>query len=174
MFQGDAIEILHGDERLVIVFSDVVNGADVGMVESGGRTSFSPETFQCLRVLGHVIGKELKRNETTQLGVLGFVNYAHTAAAELFDDAIARDGLADHWRESYVGETGKSMNAERFAAGKSDGWRGKLILNAASFKLARPSGDHISDPLAFASIGERDEESLRRSKNVHWRSVYLP
>ena len=54
-----------------------------------------------------------------------------------------------------------------------DGWRGKLILNAASFKLARPSGDHISDPLAFASIGERDEESLRRSKNVHWRSVYL-
>jgi hypothetical protein len=33
-------------------------------------------------------------------------------AAELFDDAIVRDVLADHgWRESYVCETGKSMKA---------------------------------------------------------------
>src|SRR5277367_624587 len=29
-------------------------------------------------------------------GVLSLVNDAHTAAAELFDDAVVRDGLADH------------------------------------------------------------------------------
>jgi hypothetical protein len=33
------------------------------------------------------------------------------ATAELLDDAVVRDGLADHWRESYVRETGKSMKA---------------------------------------------------------------
>ena len=31
-----------------------------------------------------------------KLGILGLVNDAHTAAAELFDDAVARNGLTDH------------------------------------------------------------------------------
>ena len=35
----------------------------------------------------------------------------HAAAAELLDDAVVRDGLADHWRESYAGEAGKSIKA---------------------------------------------------------------
>ena len=52
-----------------------------------------------------------------------------------------------------------------------DGRRGKPILHAASFKLARSSGDHISGPFAFASVGERNEKSLRDSKNIHWRPV---
>jgi hypothetical protein len=30
-----------------------------------------------------------------ELGVFGFVNDTHTATAELFDDAVVRDGLAD-------------------------------------------------------------------------------
>ena len=54
------------------------------------------EAFQRLRVLGHVIGQELERNETAEFGVLGLVNYAHTTAADSFDDAIARNGLANH------------------------------------------------------------------------------
>jgi hypothetical protein len=28
-----------------------------------------------------------------------------------FDNAVARNDLADHWRESYVCETGKSMKS---------------------------------------------------------------
>ena len=96
MLQRHPVQKLHGDERLLATLADVVNGADVGMVESGGGTSFTPETFQCQRVSGHVIRQELERNETTQLGVLGLVHDAHSTTAELFDDAVARDGLADH------------------------------------------------------------------------------
>jgi hypothetical protein len=33
----------------------------------------------------------------------------HPAAAELLKDAAIRNGLSDHWRESYVREAGKSM-----------------------------------------------------------------
>ena len=32
-----------------------------------------------------------------QLHVLGFINHAHPPAAELSDDAVVRDGFADHW-----------------------------------------------------------------------------
>ena len=43
----------------------------------------------------------------------------HAATAELLDDAVVRDGLADHWRESYVGEAGKS--SKRWVVGGSTG-----------------------------------------------------
>src|SRR5713226_8553860 len=32
-----------------------------------------------------------------QLYVLGLVDHTHTAAAEFLDDAVVRNGLADHW-----------------------------------------------------------------------------
>jgi len=36
------------------------------------------------------------------------------------DDAVVRDGLADHWRESYVCEAGKSMKAVELAVARKD------------------------------------------------------
>jgi hypothetical protein len=36
---------------------------------------------------------------------------------------FVRDGLADHWRESYACETGKSMKAVELAALQKDCWR---------------------------------------------------
>jgi len=36
-------------------------------------------------------------------------------AAQPLDDAVVRDGLSDHWRESYVDETGASMKAVELA-----------------------------------------------------------
>jgi hypothetical protein len=97
MLQGHAIQKLHRDVGLLATLADVVDRADVGMVQSGGGTGFTSETFQRLRVSGNVIRQELERNETTQFGVLGLVNDAHAATAELFDDAVARDGLADEF-----------------------------------------------------------------------------
>jgi hypothetical protein len=45
--------------------------------------------------LRQLVGQEFQRNKTAKLRVLGFVNHAHTATAELLDDAVVRDGLAD-------------------------------------------------------------------------------
>jgi hypothetical protein len=52
-----------------------------------------------------------------------------------------------------------------------DGWCGKLIPNTASLKLASASRQHILDPLAFPSVGECDQESIRLSKNINGRLV---
>ena len=52
-----------------------------------------------------------------------------------------------------------------------DGWCGKLILHATSLKLASSIGYYVPDPFPFSSVGERNEESLRRSKNIHWCPV---
>ena len=98
VLQSHALEKLHGDEGVAFVLADVVNGADVGMVQRGGGLGFALETAQRLRVSGDVVGKKFQRDEAVQARVFGLVDNAHAAAAELFDDAVVRDGLADHGR----------------------------------------------------------------------------
>ena len=91
-----AIQKLHGDERLAVVLADLVDRADVRMVQRRRGTRFAPEAFQRLRVAGHFLGQELQGHEAAKVGVLGLVDHTHPAAAELLDDAVMRDGLADH------------------------------------------------------------------------------
>jgi hypothetical protein len=69
--------------------------------------------------------------------------------------------------EDYTHEKRKSsprgiMHQDRFE---------KSILNSTSFKLAAPCSQYIPDPPAISTIGERNEEALRLSKNIHRRSV---
>ena len=77
------------------LLADVVNGADVGMVESGGGLGFALEAAESLRVSGDLVGQELQGDEAAELNVLGLVDDTHAAAAEFLDDAVVRDGLAD-------------------------------------------------------------------------------
>ena len=97
MFQRLAVEVFHGDEPLAVVFVDFVDGADVGMIQRGGGLGFAFETGQGLRIFGYIVRQEFQGDEAVKFGVFGFVDYAHAAAAEFFDDAVMRDGLADHW-----------------------------------------------------------------------------
>ena len=96
MLQGLAVEELHGDEGLAVGLTDIVNGADIGVIERGGGLGLALKPGQSLRVFGDFIGQELQRHKTPQAGILGFVHHAHAAAAQLFEDSIMRDGLADH------------------------------------------------------------------------------
>jgi len=43
MLQRHAIEKLHGDERLVVVLSDFIDGADVGMIQGRRGLGFALE-----------------------------------------------------------------------------------------------------------------------------------
>jgi hypothetical protein len=44
----------------------------------------------------HFYGQELQCDMAVQLQVFRFVHHTHAATAELFQDAIVGDGLADH------------------------------------------------------------------------------
>jgi hypothetical protein len=63
------------------------------MVEGGGGAGFSLEALEGLRIFGDVVGEKFQGYEAAELGVFGFVDDAHATAAELFDDAVVRDGL---------------------------------------------------------------------------------
>ncbi len=67
------------------------------MIERGGRFGFAAETFQGLPVLREFFGQEFQRDEASEAGVLGFIDHAHATAAQLFNDAVVRDGLVEHY-----------------------------------------------------------------------------
>jgi len=63
------------------------------------------KTSERLWITGHIFGQELGGDETVQSSALSLLDHTHPADAQLLDDAVVRDGLADklsrggHWRE---------------------------------------------------------------------------
>src|SRR5580704_7629957 len=98
VLQRHAIEKFHGDERMSVTLADFVDGADVGMVQRGGGAGFAAEAFERQSIADEVIGQELQSNEAAEFSVFCFVNDTHASAAELFNDAVVRNYLADQRR----------------------------------------------------------------------------
>src|SRR5258708_901420 len=103
MPECDAMQKLDHDERLPILLVDFMNCANVGMVQSRSGLGFTAKTAQDLSTFGHFVGQKLQRNKAIEFGVLGFEYYAHPAGAQLLDNAIVQDGLADHGRTLVAG-----------------------------------------------------------------------
>ena len=96
MLQRLPIKVFHRDEPLAIAFIDFVDGADVRMIQRRSRLRLAFKTRQRLRIFSHCVRQEFQRHETVQLGIFGFIDDAHTAAAQFFDDAVVRDDLPNH------------------------------------------------------------------------------
>ena len=82
-----------------IDFANIVNRANVWMVEGGGGLGFTAEPLETLSVAGEVVGQKFESDESVQASVFGLINDAHATTTELIDDAVMGDGLADHGRD---------------------------------------------------------------------------
>src|SRR5579862_1489891 len=96
MLQGDAVEKFHGDKGFAVLIADVIDGANVGMVESGCSLGFALKAGESLGIAGNSFGKEFQGNKTAKARVFGFVDDSHATATKLFGDVVVRDGLANH------------------------------------------------------------------------------
>ena len=95
----------HGDEGSPIVLVNLVDRADVRMVQSGRSLGFPLETAESLRVVGEFVGQELQGDVATELEVLRLVDHTHAPAADPLEDAVVGDRLPHglggrgHWLE---------------------------------------------------------------------------
>ena len=88
---------------------DLVDRADIRMVERGGRLRLGDEPVAGVAILRRLDRQELQRNGASQPDVLGAVDDAHAAGTEALDDPIVRNGLADHQEGRPVpGEAGRA------------------------------------------------------------------
>ena len=62
---------LHHDEGPILMFADVVNRADVGMVQCRGGPGFALEAFQVVWIPGVLLRQELDGYLTAQASVFG-------------------------------------------------------------------------------------------------------
>ena|ERR1700757_2013292 len=100
MFKSHPFQKFHHDERMTILLSDLMDRADVRMVQRGCSPRLTAESFERLLVLGEVFGQELQSDEAAKFGVFSFVNDTHPPTSQLLDDAVVGDGLADKLRRS--------------------------------------------------------------------------
>src|SRR6266571_1896626 len=96
MFQRHAVQKLHGNESLAILLPDVIDRANVRMIQRGCGLRLPLETSQGLSVSGNLLRQKLESDEAMQARVLSLVDHTHTPSTEFLDDAVVRDGLADH------------------------------------------------------------------------------
>src|SRR5580704_15108283 len=92
------LEIFHHEENMPRVLADIMNGANIRMIQSRSSPSLAPEPVQGKRVPRHFIRKELQRHGPAQPHILSLINHTHPAAAQLLKDAVMRDSPANHGR----------------------------------------------------------------------------
>ncbi len=130
MLQRLAFQQLHGDERTALEFANVVNGADVRMVERGSGARFATESLDSLSVMRNIVGQEFQRDIATETRVLGLINHTHSAAADLFEHVVMRDGATNH-RSGIRHRTG-SLSQPHIAGKRADGREAALDKVGAS------------------------------------------
>ena len=63
MLQRRTVQELHRNERPIAIFPDLMDRADIRMIERRRSPRFPTEAFRRLRILGYIIGQKLQRNE---------------------------------------------------------------------------------------------------------------
>ena len=91
-----AFQMFHHQEWPALVTVDVVEGADVRMIQGGDRACLALKAFHCRPVCGHGLRKELHRYRAPQARILSLINDAHAAATQHREDPVVRNRLTDH------------------------------------------------------------------------------
>ena len=91
-----ALEELHRHVEEAVLLPEVVHGDDVRVVEKRRRLRLALEALQGLVAGGDPGGERLQGHEPVEDRVLGLVDLAHRAAAELADDLVLSDPLELH------------------------------------------------------------------------------
>ena len=66
------------------------------MIERRRSLGLASEPLQRDRIAKELLGQELQRDGSVEASVLGLVDDTHPSAAELLEDSVVGDGLADH------------------------------------------------------------------------------
>jgi hypothetical protein len=96
MLQSGAFHQFHGDKHVAVLFANLVDHANVRMVERGCGTRLSLKSFQNLWIPGQVVRKKFERDKPAKGRILRLIDGTHPAAAQHFNDSVVGYDLADH------------------------------------------------------------------------------
>ncbi len=94
LLEGLSFQQLHGDKVAAIGLPDLIDSADIRMIQGRGGPGFTLKTLQRRSVLFQFAGQKLQRNVPAQIDVFGFVHHSHAATAQLLQNAVVRNDFA--------------------------------------------------------------------------------
>ncbi len=86
--EAPSLDERHRDERRALGLSDLMDGADIRVVESRRGAGLLDETGFRFRVALELGGKELQGDDAAEARILGLVDHAHAALADLVEDFV--------------------------------------------------------------------------------------
>ena len=159
MLQCHAIQKLHRDKGMPVVFANFVDCADVGMIECRCGSGFPTKTIQSLRVFCNLVGQEFHCDKAAEVFVFSLIDNSHPATAEPLDNAVMRDGLPDHIRVNL-----------RTGCGASQSWKKRgyvLSWRQIACRSLRGSDSYSGEWQNFARLlrsGEKPTCTLQRNR----------
>ena len=103
-----------------------MNGFDVGMIQLRERKSFLAKPLARAFVGQHAGGKNLHGHIAVKLFVMGAVHHSHSAGAQLIENFIVAENLADHEEATLawmLGRTDIQVNAHVWSRCRRRGTR---------------------------------------------------
>src|SRR6185369_3365861 len=86
--QRFAVQVLHDQELEIVLAADVVQRADVRMVEARDRARLALEALAAVRLPGGIGRQHLDRDDARDAGVESAIHLAHAATAKERDDLV--------------------------------------------------------------------------------------
>ena len=96
LLQRGTLQQLHRHEMAAGVLPDVVDRADVWMIQRRGGAGLALEPFDSAGIPRQFFGEEFQRDGASEPRVFGQVDHSHATLTQFLQDAVVRDGLADH------------------------------------------------------------------------------
>ena len=96
VFQRLAREALHHDEQPSIVLPNLMDRANIRMIQRRSGPRLSPEALQRLRILRSFLGQKLQGNKTPQRSVFRFIDNSHPTAAQQFHNPVVGNCCSNH------------------------------------------------------------------------------
>ena len=81
------------------MFPDFMDRTNIRMVQRGSGLRFAAESFERFRSCNQIIWKKFQRDMAFEVDVFRFIHHTHSSATQLVQNAIVRNGLADHCKD---------------------------------------------------------------------------
>ena len=110
------LEIFHDDVANAVLFADVVELADVGMIQGRDGAGFAFEACVRFGFFGEMFGENLDGDGAVEAGVARAVDFAHAACAEAglnFVGAELGAGSERHWVGGSISHRGAESGSRR-------------------------------------------------------------
>ena len=96
LLQALTLELFHHDKGMAIIVLNIVDRADVGMIQLRCSSRLALETVERLAISKEIFGNELQRDVAAQADVLGLIHDSHATATEFSQNAVVGDRLTNH------------------------------------------------------------------------------